>query len=158
MNRPTNIFWEVGPLISSQIWNTSESLESPVLKTKDGTSWWLEFYPAGDEGNPDSLVFWLNRNNSHEQVTVVFDILFCFFTTPVRQYSLKHTFEKEEDIHKWIVDDVKNLAQLKIFIPLSTLCFSGYFRVHESCKTLIPQDKCECSKDVSDEINLEILL
>lgn len=138
MDKITNLFWEVGSFISKGSFKTGESLESPVLKSHDGESWWLKFYPAGDDDNPDSLVFWLHRNNDDKQVHVSFEIQFCFYTAPVRVYNLHHTFEIDEDVHKWVVDDVKNLAQLKIFIPPSGLCFVGYLKVHDKnddCKT-----------------------
>lgn len=130
------MFWEVGPLLSKQRWQNGESLESPTLKANDGTCWWLDFYPSGDDGNAESLVFWLNRSNADKEVTVTFEIQFCFYTTPVRQYTLQHLFERGEDVHKWVVDDVKNLAQLKIFIPPSSLSFIGYLNVHNVVKGL----------------------
>ena len=131
MDKVTNLFWEVGPYFSKRSFKNGDSLESPVLKSHDGESWWLNFYPAGDDDNEDSIVFWLSRKNADKEVEVSFEIQFCFYNAPVRVYNLNHTFEVGEDVHKWVVDDVKNLAQLKIFIPPSGLCFIGYLKVHD---------------------------
>lgn len=124
---------------------------SPVIKTPDGVSWWLDFYPVGDDDNTDSFVFWVNRSDSEREIKVSFEIQFCFNTNPVRQYTLKHTFEKGEDVHKWVVDDVRNLTQLKIFIPPSGLCFIVYLRFPDSDDTFESKNFCKDSSTSSED-------
>lgn len=132
MEGELHLFWEIGHMLSNVLWKKCECLESPKIETKDGTSWWLDFYPAGDDDDTDGLVFWLNRDNADKTVKATFQIQFCFYKVPVRQYTLQHDFEKNEDCHKWIIDDVKNLTQLKIFIPISSLCILGFLTVRDT--------------------------
>ncbi|KAF8781748.1 hypothetical protein HNY73_012113 [Argiope bruennichi] len=126
-----DMFWELGEELSKQSWAMGEYIISPLIKKDGDQEWFLCFYPAGEEENPGSLVFSLERDDVDKRIRVKLQFHLCHFTIPVKSYTVECLFEQGESSFRCIIADVENLAKLNIFIPLSTLCVRVFLSVYD---------------------------
>lgn len=126
------MFWELGEELSKRSWEMGDYITSPLIKKDEGQDWFLCFYPAGEEDNPGSLVFSLERADVDRRINAKLQFHLCHFTIPVKSYTVNCIFEQGEGSFRCIIADVENLAKLNIFIPLSTLCVRVFLNVCNS--------------------------
>ncbi|GIX68528.1 uncharacterized protein CEXT_786731 [Caerostris extrusa] len=82
--------------LSKQSWQTGEYITSPWIKMNEDPKWFLCFYPAGEDGNPSSLVFTLDRDNADRRISAKLQFHLCHFTIPVKSYTVNCTLEQGE--------------------------------------------------------------
>ncbi|GFT35394.1 uncharacterized protein NPIL_285021 [Nephila pilipes] len=125
-----DLFWELGEELSEQSWVIGECIKSPLIKKNGSQKWLLCFYPAGDDDNPGSLVFYLERDDADERISVKLQFHLCHLTVPVKSYTVNCSFDHGENSFKCILADVENISKLNIFIPLSTLCVRVFLNLN----------------------------
>ncbi|GFY42877.1 uncharacterized protein TNIN_267791 [Trichonephila inaurata madagascariensis] len=132
MAHKADLFWELSEELSKQSWEIGECIRSPLIKKNGSQKWFLCFYPAGDDNNPGSLVFYLERDNAEKRISSKLQFHLCHLTIPVKSYTVNCLFDQGEDTFKCIIADVENISKLNIFIPLSTLCVRVFLNLYEN--------------------------